>query len=129
MAICIDNQQEKQRNGVWVDYLGSRFHIVYASNLSFQRKLGQLQRPHKRALDRGSLDPAISQEILAKAITGTLLIGWEKVVDGSNNPVQFDEAVAIKALMNNDDLLQFIQDYATDLANFRDDQNEAEEKP
>ncbi len=128
MGICIDNDQKLQNAGVWTEFKGSWFLCVYSTNLAFQRKLARLQQPHRRSIDLGTLDPGTAKELLIKAIVGTLLIGWKEVVDGNGNDVEFDEHVAIRALSNNDDLLDYIRDFTVNLANFRDDQIESAEK-
>lgn len=128
MAICIDNKQDLQDKGVWTKFSGSEFLIVYAGNLTFQRKLSRLQKPFRKQIEKGSLDPEKSKELLIQSVVGTLLIDWKNVVDSSGNEIPFDESVAFKALSNNDDLIDYVQEFATDLENYREESIADEEK-
>lgn len=126
--IVIDNERSLQEKGVWADYSGSKFKIAHAGNVQFQRTLNKLQLPYRRQMDRGTMDPAVSKEILCKAMASGLLLDWKSVQNSKGEDVVYSEEFAIMALVNNDDLREFIQDFSTDLENFRSERVENEGK-
>lgn len=122
MGINVDNSRKKQSEGVWTSFNGSDFKVAHNSSIKFQRILNRLQAPHRRKIEKGTLDPAISKEILCTAMSEAILLDWKKVVDGEGKEVEFSPELAIKALTNNDDLREYIQEYSMDLENFRTEQ-------
>jgi len=119
MGINVDNSTRKQSEGVWASFGGSKFKVSSTGSTRFQRALNRLQAPYRKKIERGTLDPKISKEILCTAMSEALLIDWQDVQDGEGKTVAFDQEVAFRALSNNDDLREFLSDYAQDLENFR----------
>lgn len=119
--INVDSEFNKAKDGVWADFEGSRFLIAHMSSLRFQRKLANLRQPHLSKINRNTIDPKLSQEITCKAMAGTILLGWDQVINGSGEPVEFDDELAAKVLIKQPDLREFISDFATNLEHFRDE--------
>jgi len=55
-----------------------------------------------------------------------LLLDWKNVGDSSGADVPFSPDVAAQALANNDDLRDYLQEYALDLENFREEEVQEE---
>jgi len=120
MAFCIDAaDQNKQTNGTWVEYQDSEFLIAHTSNNVFQRTLGKLQAPHRKKIDKGTLDPGTSKAILCQSMAQGLLLDWKNVVNSAGDVVPYSKESAAKALKFDEDFREFVQEYATDLDNFR----------
>ena len=122
--INVDNEFSKTKDGVWVEFEGSRFLIAHMSNLRFQRKLANLRQPHLSKINRNTIDPKLSQEITCKAMAGTILLGWDHVVNNVGEKVEFTEELAASVLVKQPDVREFVSDYAVNLEHFRDDQIE-----
>ena len=122
--INVDNEFSKTKDGVWVEFEGSRFLIAHMSNLRFQRKLANLRQPHLSKINRNTIDPKLSQEITCKAMAGTILLGWDHVVHNVGEKVEFTEELAASVLIKQPDVREFVSDYAVNLEHFRDDQIE-----
>lgn len=122
--INVDNEFSKTKDGVWVEFEGSRFLIAHMSNLRFQRKLANLRQPHLSKINRNTIDPKLSQEITCKAMAGTILLGWDHVVNNVGEKVEFTEELAASVLIKQPDVREFVSDYAVNLEHFRDDQIE-----
>lgn len=123
MSINVDNSTKKQTDGVWTpEFNGSKFKVASTTSTKFQRILNRLQAPHRKKIEKGSLDPKISKEILCQAMAEGLLLDWKDVVDGQGQNVPFDPEIAFKALMNNDDLKDYLSEFSQDLENFRTEQ-------
>lgn len=119
MSVNVDNSTKKQTDGVWAKFGGSKFLVASTGSTKFQRILNRLQAPHRKKIEKGTLDPKISKEILCTAMSEALLLGWADVVDGDKKPVEFSSDLAFKALMNNDDLREYLSEFSQDLENFR----------
>lgn len=117
--INVDNSNQKQSEGVWTSFGDSEFKVGASSSTKFQRFLNRLQAPHRKKIEKGTLDPKISKEILCKAMAGGLLIDWKDVVDANKKPVDFSIDMAERALLNNDDLREYLLDFAQDQENYR----------
>ena len=52
-----------------------------------------------------------------------ILLDWKDVGDGEQE-IPFSEEVAVKVLANNSELREYIQDFALDLGNFREEEIE-----
>ena len=122
--INVDNEFSKTKDGVWVEFEGSRFLIAHMSNLRFQRKLANLRQPHLSKINRNTIDPKLGQEITCKAMAGTILLGWDRVVNSAGEKVEFTEELAASVLIKQPDVREFVSDYAVNLEHFRDDQIE-----
>lgn len=126
MGINVDHSRAKQDKGVWTNFGGSSFLVANTGSIKFQRALTRLQAPHRKKIERGTLDPAISRDILCQAMSEGLVLDWKNVGNAEGADVPFSEEVCAKALKNNDDLREYLQEFAMDLENFRTDELKAE---
>lgn len=125
MSIIVNAKNDKITEGTWESFGGSEFLICHSSNLKFQRIFARLQAPHRLKLEKGSLDPAISKDIVCKAFSQALILDWRSVVDSEGNQVPFSVDSAYEALNNNPDLVEFVQEVSNNLAYFKNDEVEA----
>jgi hypothetical protein len=108
--------------GVWATFRGSQFKIAHVSNLKFQRVLAKLQAPHRKAIDKGNLDYEDSRQIVSESLAQGILRDWKDVVDEDNQPVNYNPKLGAEAILNDEELREFIQEYATTLTHFRDEE-------
>lgn len=116
---------EKQQDGVWTPYAGGEFLIASINSHAFMRYYNSLQRPHQKQIEKGTLDPAVSQEILCRALSKYILLDWKNVGD-KGAPLAYSVETAFNALMANPELRSFVQEFSIDVSNFRAEE-EAEE--
>lgn len=126
MTINIDNQNNLTTEGVWTNFGGSKFKVAHTGNAKFQRALNRLQAPHRKAIEKGKLDPIEGKEIICQAMSEGLVVDWSGVTDKTGAEVKFDRTLCFTALKNNEDLREFIQEFATDLENFRTENIQSE---
>ena len=110
----------KLDEGTEVEYEGSTFRVAHAGNITFQRTLARLQKPYKRQLDKGDLDPATQKKLLIKALSMAILLDWSGV------DVPYSQKAAEQALANDEAFREFIMEFSMDLANFKEEE-EAED--
>jgi hypothetical protein len=108
--------------GVWSDFLESKFLIAHISNMNFQRILARLQQPHRQKIERGTLDPQISKDLLCKAMSEGILLDWKNVVDGDGKMVDYTPQRGFVALSKNVEFRDFVTDISTNLFNFREEE-------
>lgn len=119
--IVINEKKDAFAKSAWGVFNGSKFLIASSSNLDFQRTFNRLQAPHRKAIERGKLDPAIAQEIAVQAMAKNMLIDWDDIIDTEGKPVKYTEELAIRVLTSRLDIREFVQEFSTDLENYRQD--------
>jgi len=119
MAINIDQSNPGAEDGVWTKYHGSEFLVVHIGHLKFQRALSRLQAPFRRKIEKGTMDPIESRDLLCTAMADALILDWKGVVDSKGTDIPYSRKVCETALFNNPDLREYLQDFSMDLENFR----------
>ncbi len=110
--------------GVWLEFSGSKFLIAHMTNLKFQRALARLQQPHRKKIENGTLDPGVNKQIVCKALSEAIVLGWKDVIAKSGQPVEYSPEAAFTALMKNGEFRDFVSDSAMNLTNFREEEVE-----
>ena len=118
---------ERQNNGRRVEFSGSVFWIAHIRNFKFQNRYNELRRPFQRKIDQNTLPAETSQELLCRAMAEYVLVNWEGVED-NGVVVPYSKEAAFNALMNNAELLDFVQNIATDTAQFTTEDEEEDVK-
>lgn len=119
----IDRDLSSIASGVWAQWQGSQFKIAHISNMKFQRALAKLQQPHRLKLEKGTLDPKINRDLVCQAMAEGVLLDWKEVGD-ANGVVEYSVETAHTALKNDPEFRDFVSDFASNLANYRDEEVE-----
>lgn len=127
MAFIIDEQNESVDQGKWFDFQESKFLIASSSSLKFVRALTRLNKPHRRQLERGMMDPAEQQKVLIQAMAQAILLDWQNVKDKSGADVPFSPEAASKALKS-PMLREFVMEISADLSNFKEEDTDEDVK-
>ena len=121
----IDNEAKSQ--GIWDDHEGSRFLIASTSAHAFQEYFSKIQRPYKRAMEKGTMEGKTSNELLCKALAKYVLLDWEDV-ESNGVAVPYSESAAKEALIQNDLLREHITEISMDIVNYKTQKEEDEVK-
>lgn len=105
--------------GVWEEYQGSKFLIAHISNSKFQRALARYQLPHRRKIADGTIDPDKNKEIVARAMSEGVLLGWSNVIDAVKQEVKYTPQLAYAALMRDPEFRDFVSEFAMAMSNFK----------
>ena len=116
------NTVEKEKNGVWVTYTGSQFLIAHINNPAFQRIYTRLQLPHRKAIEKKTLDPDVQLDIMAKALSKAIVLDWKDVVDRDGNQVKYSVDAVEKVLRTNTEFRDFVTEMATDIGQFTEEE-------
>jgi hypothetical protein len=130
MKVIVDSTavRDKQTQGVWTEFGGSKFLIAHMGNLRFQRSLTRLQAPHRAKVQKGTLDPLEARKMMCKAMSMGLVLDWAEVENSAGAEVQFSPEACEQMLSNNDDVREYIMEFAQDLANYKEEQTQEEGK-
>ena len=122
MTFQFDADIKSVDEGIWIPFNGSRFRIAHVSNLKFQRAIAKQQQPYRRKLETGTLDPAISKEIMCRALSEGVLLDWDGVVDKSGEAVTYEPERGFTSLMKNPEFRDFVSEAAQSVANYREEE-------
>lgn len=126
----IDNpNKDKETDGIWGKFQGSSFLIRHTSNFDFQRIFSRLQLPYRKKIEKGILDPETSLDIMCEALAKGILVDWKDVQDKNGNTIPYSVEIGMKALANNVDLRDWVQEFAADIDNFKENEREELGKP
>jgi hypothetical protein len=104
--------------GSWVKYQDAEFLIAHAGNMKFQRAMARLQRPFRRKIEKGEMDPVDQRNIIIQAMAEAILLGWKGVVGEGNEPAEYSRELAQTLLKNDEAFRDFVMEYAMDMQNF-----------
>lgn len=115
----LDTDKKAFADSKWASFEEAKFLIAPTSNLAFQRTFARLQAPFRKKLEKGSLDPKISQQISCEAIADSLLLDWKDVFSPDGKAVAFNKELAQKLLIQRPDIREFVMEFALELENFK----------
>lgn len=119
MIVIQNSRNAELDEGKWAKFQGSEFLIAHTSSLRFQRSLQRLQAPFRKQIEKGTMDPEDSKIIVCRSMSEAILKDWRDVVGPDGAPLSYTKDLGYTALMNNEELREFVQEYSTELANFR----------
>lgn len=108
--------------GTWAKYQDAEFLIAHAGNIKFQRAMTRLQRPFRRKIEKGDMDPVDQRNIIIQAMSEAILLGWKGVNGEDGQPAEFSRESAQKFLKNDEPFRDFVMEYAMDMQNFKDEE-------
>lgn len=123
--LVLDQGKKVFVDAAWTSIDGASFQVAQANNPKFQRVFQTLQLPHRRKLDKGTMDPSESQKIAIEAMAAGLIIDWKGIQDPEGKDIPFSKEVAIVLLTQRPDIREHIQEFALELENFRAETVEA----
>jgi hypothetical protein len=111
---------DREQSGVWKDYKGSKFLIAHINNPLFQKYYSRLLLPHRKAVDKGRLDPEIQLDVMAKCLSKHILLDWADV----KNDVKYSVEAAEKLIRQNTEFREFVLEVAQDITQFLEEEKE-----
>jgi len=117
---------KKETQGVEVDYGDFQITIARAStaNRKYQKVLAAKTKPIRRALSAGKADPkrvvAIMREVFAEAV----VLGWKGVKGKDGKPLAFNKTNCVKLFTDLPEFFADVQEQASGIELFRDEELE-----
>lgn len=98
------------------------------SNKAYQKALEVASKPHRRAMQMGTLSNEVADEMLKGLFCQHVLKGWKNVFDEDDKPLPFSTANARKLMDALPDLYNDLRTQSNDASLFLDGVREAEAK-
>lgn len=115
---------KKDTDGVWFDYhAGIRLRIARHDNPKFVEAMRLSLKPHKHAIDSGTMNEELAGRLTRQAVSKHILVGWENVTDDKNEPVPYSPEKAFEYLAdpNLRDFLNDVLAFSKQAEAFRED--------
>jgi hypothetical protein len=135
-----ETNESKEKNGVVCFFANEELRLTLAraggGNTRYSKLIAAKAKPHKRAIQSGTMPEEKSQEILYRAFAEAIIIKWETLVDNEYKPVietkegpkPVSPELIVQVFKDLPDLFLEIHEEANRLANFRDEERETDEK-
>jgi len=120
--------QELENRGIVLDFGGDEWVRVARAgngNKKFVKLLEQLMKPHRRALQLGTMDDNKANEIMHRVFAEAVILDWH--ITGSDGvAIPFNPENAIKVFADLPEFFAHVKREAENLANFRRDELDRE---
>lgn len=127
----ITNEDLEASIGVWIKFQGGvRLRCLRAggSNRKYARALQAAIRPHKRQVDRGTLDDEVSNDILRDVYAKHVVKDWEGVKTTDGQEVPYAPSACVEFFRAVPELFNELVTVASEMSTFAEDRvKEAEE--
>jgi len=122
--------RKTQNEGVWVEHdMTTSFLIARMGNPKFKTRFNALMAPHQRKYEAGKLDMEMQGQIMARAVSETILLDWRGLtLDGKEIKYSKERAFEILSDATAEEFLALILEYAQDNERFRNEKLETSSK-
>jgi hypothetical protein len=123
-----------ETDGIWIEYgttaAGKAIRIKVARagghNSRFAKALEKATRPHRKALQVGSLDNATADRLFREVFADTVVLGWENVEGPDGQELPFSRENVLKLFSDLPDLFNDLREQANNAALYREELREAD---
>lgn len=121
----ITDREVESQVGVWLPPFpgGRRFKVLRAggANKKFSRAFQQAIKPYRRQLDKGTLDPETSDQIMREVYARHIVVDWDGIKDdtGKTVPCTPENVEAFFAAFP--ELFSDVVAYASEMATFAEE--------
>lgn len=117
-----------ETDGIFIEYGETddgkpvRIRIARAGgkNTAFTKALEKATRPHRKAIQSGSMDNATADRLYRDVFADTVVLGWENVTGPDGKPLEFNKENVLKLFQDLPDLFQDLREQAANAALFRE---------
>jgi hypothetical protein len=121
----ITDKEIESEVGVWLPPFpgGRQFKVLRAggSNRKFSRAFQQAIKPYKRQLDKGNLDPDVSDALMREVYSRYIVKDWRGINDVDGNPVPCTPENVAEFFQAFPELFSDVVSYATEMATFSEE--------
>lgn len=124
--------KDLEADGVWIEYGTTedgkpiRIKIARAggNNVAFAKALEKATRPHRRALNAGTLDDQTADRIYKSVFAETVVKDWQNIEDENGEELEFSKDNVLKLFNDLPDLFIDLREQSSNVALFRDEMRE-----
>lgn len=117
--------QRESAEGIWLKFPGGRrIRILRAggANKNFARTFSRVIKPYRRAMERGTLDPEKSDELMIQVYLESVVLDWEGFTDANGNDIPYSRTAARELFTALPELFNEVVTFASDAAMFQEQQ-------
>ena len=113
--------KEYETEGVTLDFGVAQFKVRRAggSNRRFLTMLSSKLRPHRRAIEAGTLSDDVANDMQMEVYFDTVITGWEGVTDEQGTPLEYTLPNFKKVMLDLPDLWDTLRAEADNIKNFQ----------
>jgi hypothetical protein len=113
--------QAKADDGIWqsVGPFEVKIRFAAASNKAFQKKMEELTRPHRKAIELDALPADLSLELAQRCYAETVVVDWRGLADDAGNPLPYSVESCMSLFKGNPNIYKAVVSLAGDDAIFR----------
>lgn len=104
--------RKKIDTGSWFESDGQKFLVARHDNARYQGAIESLKRPHARAFQRNEVSAGVLEDIICRAMSQALLLGWEGVSDAAGKPVPYTQEAGFQMLRDSPNFRELIAGFA-----------------
>jgi len=118
-----------EEDGVWMDIGdGASLKVARVGNPRYRKRIAQLTKPYKRQIRSDTLPEDLSDELVLKAFSETILLDWKGIEDDKGKAIKYSQEAAYKLLSGLRDFRSLVAEIAMEQEAFRAEEAEAEGK-
>jgi hypothetical protein len=117
------DKDREASEGVWLKFPGERrVRVLRAggANRKFSRSFSRIVKPYRRQLERGTLEPEKSDELMLEVYLDSVIIDWDGFNDSNGKPIPYTKQVAREFFTVMPEMFNDIQNIATEMATFQE---------
>jgi hypothetical protein len=125
-----------EQDGVLVEYPANedgsipsfKLARMCRSNKRYMKAVEAATRPHKRAIELGTIKPETAEEVFLDVFVGTILLGWDNITGLDGKAILFNKENAKDLMKKLPDLYDDLQEKAKNMSLFLESEMEQEAK-
>lgn len=109
--------------GVWLKFPGNRrFRVLRAggANKKFGRVFSRVIKPYKRQIDRNTLDPETSDDLMLQVYLEAVILDWDGFKDVKGREIPYSPEAARAFLKQFPEVFTDIVNFASEAATFQE---------
>lgn len=120
----VTDKDREASTGIWFKFPeGRRFLCLRAggSNRKFLRAFQTAIKPYRRQMDRGTMDPDKSDEIMREVYARTVILDWDGIKDSAGQAVPFSTPNVVEFMSAFPELFNDLVTLCSDAAQFSEE--------
>lgn len=115
-----ETDTELEKEGLVLDYGTCKITIARAggANRKYASVLEHKMRPHRAALNSGTMDETLALRLLVEAYAEAIVLGWEKVTDRAGKALPYSKKNVVQLFTDLPELFADVRGQADRVANF-----------
>lgn len=123
--------KDLEKNGIVINYddtIKVRIARAGGANTRYLKTLERKSKPYRRAIDQGTMNPEVANQILREAYAEAVILDWEGITDEDGNEIPFTKENCVKLFEDLPDFFEDLKEQAMKMALFRATVREEEAK-